>query len=1042
MLLIAMIPAGVASAAIGSQQFASQPLPTNTGFVLANGTDVTGIAVGTSTIYTIDAQTATGNVYKSIDGAQTFTKLTAPAAVTLTYISIAPDNDSVIAVTSGTLVYITSDAGSTWTSLPALPAGAAIMGVAVAPARSGTLLGREYFVALADPAVAAGTVALGDVMMIGNTASWATAAALTGTNDYIAVAVTPNFIGDRSVIALGIGAAAGSFKVQIINTANLSVTQTAVIAGTTSRDVCAAGTGAARGSIALPSDFDATSSSGRRGYVSIASNAAQSDNDVYRFDDSTSRNLSATSGNPVWSVAYAGTVSAGTLFEGRNTAEEKYSTDMTSSSPTWTAANKLQPNTTTNMFLAVAKDYATSKKLFLGTTGDESAFNVSTDAGITFNQVGLIDNGVGNNVVTVLDQKFTPDAKTCFVLTNDGTETSLWKANVPQVDGGYTRIFVWAFTAGLSPAINLSPDFATTNVIYVYDIGTAGVNSNIWRSADGGNTWNQRYGPVTGFVFAPTGSFLLIDANLGYVVSSTGDIYQTTNGAWTWTIKTNPGAGAFRTLTNGRTDELIYGGLGNIAVSKDQGTTWTVTTLNGSELYRVLKAADYTTSNLVFLGDATALGGKVYKFIIGTDSKPTDLIDPNAGVTCSGLALRAGVLYVTHGNSGAPFDNRISRAVNPLETPGNITWDTIDGSATVPAPAPSTALGAVYSYGFSGAVVTLNNNTVLFLRSNTAGAVAANVAIMAYEDTVAAAKVTITSPKDNSLVQVDPVTGRATQFNLVISPIGTGNGTVNSFDVEITTKDAGFAGATRYVGAAGTGVIVTNPTSPLLTVGPTGSVTNGAGTAPTLSASTVYQLRVRAANELSNDFIHSPWSAPLTVQIGTGGIVQQTSQGIQLLSPPLGAMTVGLTPSFSWAPSFGATEYEFALAAAPYADSFAAPIANVKSADAGVRPIVKLDNDRDYFWKVRVSKPVVGDWSTVANFHTVAAAVDVAPPIVITQVPAPTIVMPPQPTPPPAIVIPPAPAPITPAYIWAIIVIGAILIIAVIVLIVRTRRPV
>jgi hypothetical protein len=62
---------------------------------------------------------------------------------------------------------------------------------------------------------------------------------------------------------------------------------------------------------------------------------------------------------------------------------------------------------------------------------------------------------------------------------------------------------------------------------------------------------------------------------------------------------------------------------------------------------------------------------------------------------------------------------------------------------------------------------------------------------------------------------------------------------------------------------------------------------------------------------------------------------------------------------------------------------------------------------------------------------------------VVEQVPPPVINIP---APPPAqeIVIPPAPTPeeIAPGYIWAIIIIGAVLVIAVIVLIVRTRRTV
>jgi hypothetical protein len=116
-----------------------------------------------------------------------------------------------------------------------------------------------------------------------------------------------------------------------------------------------------------------------------------------------------------------------------------------------------------------------------------------------------------------------------------------------------------------------------------------------------------------------------------------------------------------------------------------------------------------------------------------------------------------------------------------------------------------------------------------------------------------------------------------------------------------------------------------------------------------------------------------------------------------------------------------------------------------------------------YYWRVRVSSTeadatVYSPWSEVRSF-AIASLPEPTPPVVVEEAPPPVlelpqpeitlqppeIVLPEPPPPPPEIVIPPAPpppAPITPAYIWAIIIIGAILVIAVIVLIVRTRRPV
>ena len=111
-----------------------------------------------------------------------------------------------------------------------------------------------------------------------------------------------------------------------------------------------------------------------------------------------------------------------------------------------------------------------------------------------------------------------------------------------------------------------------------------------------------------------------------------------------------------------------------------------------------------------------------------------------------------------------------------------------------------------------------------------------------------------------------------------------------------------------------------------------------------------------------------------------------------------------------------------------------------------------------YYWKVRASEPIYSPWSAIRMF-TIGALPEIQPPVQIVippAPPAPQLVLPPTPAPvqapdiifetpppPPDIIIPPAPAPpapITPAFIWAIVIIGAILVIAVVVLIVRTRR--
>jgi hypothetical protein len=170
-----------------------------------------------------------------------------------------------------------------------------------------------------------------------------------------------------------------------------------------------------------------------------------------------------------------------------------------------------------------------------------------------------------------------------------------------------------------------------------------------------------------------------------------------------------------------------------------------------------------------------------------------------------------------------------------------------------------------------------------------------------------------------------------------------------------------------------------------------------------------------------------------TVQAGEAAVPQ-------VASPLNGATGVGDKPSFSWSPVTGATKYEFQLSDTT---NFDIAMFSQQLANTGIQPTgLTLKAGTTYFWRVRALEPVAGAWSTIANFTVAVPATVAPPPITVTTVPPPqiTITTPPPPAP---ITIPvPAKEEIAPVYIWAIIIIGAVLVIAVIVLIVRTRRSV
>jgi hypothetical protein len=291
-----------------------------------------------------------------------------------------------------------------------------------------------------------------------------------------------------------------------------------------------------------------------------------------------------------------------------------------------------------------------------------------------------------------------------------------------------------------------------------------------------------------------------------------------------------------------------------------------------------------------------------------------------------------------------------------------------------------------------------------------------------YTDTLAKVALELTAPAAGFKVQVNPISGAAYDVNFSWSRPSEATDYMIQIAFDTGFKEVAFQDRTTHDGTTD------DPLS--FIVGP-GQQANILTYMPGQS----YYWRVKASAPIS-----SGWSEARSFVIEPGGAVVPL-----ILSPSNGADGIDVNPAFSWSPVSGASKYEWAMAAAPHAASFRSPIAQASLAETGIRPNVKLEEGRTYFWRVRAVEPVVGDWSTIANFAVATAPEPAPPPVVIKEVPAPIINIPPAPAPPPDIVIPPAPvppAPIAPAYIWAVIIIGAILVIAVIVLIVRTRRAV
>jgi len=418
--------------------------------------------------------------------------------------------------------------------------------------------------------------------------------------------------------------------------------------------------------------------------------------------------------------------------------------------------------------------------------------------------------------------------------------------------------------------------------------------------------------------------------------------------------------------------------------------------------YQVLADDDYNNNNMIYAGSNVAALGNIYRWIIGESTTWDSLSNrTQAGAPAAAaivdLGMENGVLY---GMAVGGCD----RNVYPMIPSGIVAMFWNDMVTGTPA--------AVVSFATAG-----GGSNVLYAADNPAGV----PTLYAYNDVFGTGIPTLTSPGDGASVGVDPVTGRADMVTLAWSSLGTGAAMGSLAEVDIKKKDEPWGSCT--VNAP---VILVDPSGPNLTMGPVGT---GATWNYAMSANTEYEWRVAFIQAISGDPVRTRYSEPSTIKVMGGTPVQQTYTGPVILGPAGGA-TTPLKPGISWAAVPGATQYELILAT----DSgLTSPIAGTPAlvTESAWQPATDLDYGTVYFFGIRAVEPTVGV-QNIGTFTTMTEPVEAVPPVVIETVPAPVIEIPPAEAP---------AAPIAPAYIWAIVIIGAILVIAVVVLIVRTRRP-
>jgi photosystem II stability/assembly factor-like uncharacterized protein len=953
-------------------------------YILYDGSDVTAIGI------TIDGTLYAGvaydenddgdmldaddeyQIFKSTDDGASWDMLDDyEADEEIVDIAASPVDEEVVYFASTAAVYRTTDGGEEFNSMSVTGYTGTITSVDV------TYFNDAHIVVISTDG------APGDVYTFdeGETfGSWDDRDATTGTQDALDAVFSPYFEEDRQIAAV------------ITDGTNVWVT-TAVEGGAWNGDVADSGNievaGATKARLAFPADYDADPDSGDYvQFLAIAAGGGDDDAGIYMIDgvevgSGSSVATPMEEGYDAYSIDVEGDASSANIIYGletdaANDAMVRYSTD---GGDEFDPAYK-EPSGASNCQVLLEGDMA-----YAGTSGANSAFSVSSDAGDTWSQPGLVDTGI----VAILSWEHL--GADTFFFTTDGTDESVWKTS-DQGDSWYralsTDVTIIQSSSKKYEFDNIAKTTTGDDILWVHDGATP---TYIWKSDDGGDTWSRLKSPTTvdGSHY-PIQAWRIIDES-EIVFFSGYTMYRTLNGGTSWSevytfteyasggdnvasMKVDKATGMYLVWDKDQgannpilisddegesweevnPDESIHGAIGNfdadfgvpgaagyntVYAANDEGI-WRYVIDESSDWEQI--DAEYTDSDSIY----------------GIELFPMPTIPPG-----SGDPDPDGTLYLYQ----RPGTGHILRTVYPTDRSAGAPDYEVDFES----------IGVGGANGFQpGAPIVSPAGLSMFCADQV------GLALYMYTDTLNKPG-KLTSPADDS------TSGRE------------GSAQVDWEDMD----DADF----YEVQWAEDSEFEVNEESE------TTEVTNYRikGLEPGMT----YYWRVRVDK---GEPAWSPWSEVWSFTTALGAPQWNPFVGGIPESPYNGATNVSLSPSFAWNPADWATGYEFVLATDA---NYSQAVVSKTGANALTNSVYLCEQalayETTYYWKVRaISKASSSEWAN-AVFTTMA------------QAPAP-------PSAPPPPVTPEQEPLIDPMFLWIIIGIGAVLVIALIVLIVRTRR--
>ena len=883
-------------------------------WVLAKGSDVQQLTMASDgTLYGCAKPTGTSyTLFKSTDGGYSWA-YTGGVKDDIVDIATASGNASVVCYATSSKVFRSTDAGSTFSLLALNPGGAGSNNVEITSIDV-TLAGNDYFIVIGTRDT--DNSQFGGVYILEVSHSFTFVDTHIGNYDMCSVAFSPHFAADRQIVAVVTNETDTLVTTKIANdewgatVGNAGISSTVPVSAT----------------ILFPADY--SSEIGAEQYIQfVATNTGSEGGDVYKVKGNMAPNTSIVTDLNIGSnyglneidvtgLAIGGNAATANLLAGAaGSAQVYFSPDGGSH---WTRSIK-PPTGESKTCVALAPDFATSGKAYVATSGTESAFSISQDKGITWNQVGLIDTEISDILDVAISPNYSQD-NTLFLLTFGGKH-SLWRSL--NGGAGWERVYSSALAyVDQINLIGLSPQGNSSRVMFI--AGNSSGSPVIWKSSDNGQKFIRlaAHDPVTGASFN-IDTWAIVSDNTLFVGSfdgTNGVVYRTANSGLFYSTGAVVGSQSLNSLALSPDYEnakaiLVGNTNGWVYWSNDDGASFeslpsdtTSPPLTGS--ITVAFDQDYSRNKTVYAASDSANKG-IYRFIIGksTEWESIDSTLPS-GAIISGLATSGdGVLYAANSQQVNMANKRggMERCLDPTYSLGP-KFETIirglDDGATLTG-------------------LRLNGNRLWAVDST-------NVRLLTYTDSLAR-PVILTSPANlapgmstkNVKIEWQTLKG-ATKYKWQLD-----------YDTDFSSVPAGFEGDTEGSSAR----------------------------LPELELDTKYYWRVRAIEPVLSLW-SGKWSFATSLGLEVGSL--------QLINPRAGEREVPVKPVFQWTVLENADRYELVVSAD---NSFTNPII-AKVGDSAFSSTawqcdINLEYDTTHYWKVRaINSNTLSAWSAVGAFTT------------------------------------------------------------------------